>query len=94
VKSTNQEEVTPEFVYRSSDPFMGSYVSVGCFQRSRVALNPFPTSLLDFFPRGREIEAFTNFPQHTTSLGAHWATPSHLGGLTSKSNKCHEDFSL
>jgi hypothetical protein len=30
----------------------------------------------------------TNFPLLTTSTGARQATPSHLGGFTSKSNKC------
>jgi hypothetical protein len=34
------------------------------------------------------IGMITNFPLLTTSTGAHWATPSHLGGFTSKSNKC------
>ena len=76
------------------DPFTSSYISVGCFQRSWVALNYFPTSLLDFFPCGGEMEALTNFPTAHHKLGAHRSTPSRLGGLTSKSNKCHKDFSL
>ena len=80
------------FVYRSSDPTTGSYVSVGCLQRSRVALNPFPTSLLDFFPCGGKIEVFTNFLRHTTSLRALRVMPSHPGGMTSKSNNRHEIF--
>jgi hypothetical protein len=34
---------------------------------------------------------FTNFPTAHHNLGSSRATPSHLGGFTSKSNKCHED---
>jgi hypothetical protein len=34
---------------------------------------------------------FTNFPMAHHNLGTSRATPSHLGGFTSKSNKCHED---
>jgi hypothetical protein len=34
---------------------------------------------------------FTNFPTAHHNLGSYRATPSHLGGFTSKSNKYHED---
>jgi hypothetical protein len=34
---------------------------------------------------------FTNFPTAHHNLGSSRATPSRLGGFTSKSNKCHED---
>jgi hypothetical protein len=34
---------------------------------------------------------FTNFPTAHHNLGSSRAMPSHLGGFTSKSNKCHED---
>jgi hypothetical protein len=40
------------------------------------------------FPCKAEIGAFTNFLQLTTSMGARWETSSHLGGFTSKTNKC------
>jgi hypothetical protein len=33
---------------------------------------------------------FTNFPMTHHNLGSSRATPSRLGGFTSKSNKCHE----
>jgi hypothetical protein len=34
---------------------------------------------------------FTNFPTAHHNLGSSRATPSRLGGFTSKSNKCHKD---
>jgi hypothetical protein len=34
---------------------------------------------------------FTNFPTAHHNLGSSRSTPSHLGGFTSKSNKCHKD---
>jgi hypothetical protein len=34
---------------------------------------------------------FINFPMAHHNLGSFRAMPSHLGGFTSKSNKCHED---
>jgi hypothetical protein len=36
-------------------------------------------------------QTFTNFPTTHRNLGSFRTTPSHLGGFTSKSNKCHED---
>jgi hypothetical protein len=36
-------------------------------------------------------QTFTNFPTAHHHLGSSSATPSRLGGFTSKSNKCHED---
>jgi hypothetical protein len=36
-------------------------------------------------------QTFTNFPMAHHNLGSSRATPSHLGGFTSKSNKCHKD---
>jgi hypothetical protein len=38
-----------------------------------------------------EKRTFTNFPMTHHNLGSSRAMPSHLGGFTSKSNKCHED---
>ena len=83
-----------DLLYQSSEPFKDSYISVGCFQRSRVALNPFPTSLLDFFPCGGEITPSQTSRGTLQSLGARRATPCRLGEWIPKSNKCHEDFSL
>jgi hypothetical protein len=37
-------------------------------------------------------QTFTNFPTAHHNLGRSRATPSHLGGFTSKSNKCNEDY--
>jgi hypothetical protein len=34
---------------------------------------------------------FINFPTTHHNLGSSRVTPSHLGGFTSKSNKCYED---
>jgi hypothetical protein len=34
---------------------------------------------------------FTKFPTAHHNLGSSRATPSRLGGFTSKSNKCHKD---
>jgi hypothetical protein len=34
---------------------------------------------------------FTNFPTAHHNLGSFRVAPSHLGGFTSKSNKCHKD---
>jgi hypothetical protein len=34
---------------------------------------------------------FINFPTAHHNLGSSRVTPSHLGGFTSKSNKCHKD---
>jgi hypothetical protein len=36
-------------------------------------------------------QTFTNFPMAHHNLGSSRVMPSHLGGFTYKSNKCHED---
>jgi hypothetical protein len=36
-------------------------------------------------------QTFTNFPMAHHNLGTSRAMPSHLGGFTSNSNKCHKD---
>ena len=48
-------------------------------------LSPFP--LIDLFPYGGKIEPSQTIPWLTTTLVAHRATPSRLGGFTSKSNE-------
>jgi hypothetical protein len=72
-------------------PFVeGSYVFVGCFQRSWVALNLFPTSLLHFFLYGGKITPSQTSRGTSQSLGAHRATPCPLGYWIPKSNKCFD----
>jgi hypothetical protein len=46
-------------------------------------------ALASFLAEAKRI--FTNFPTAHHNLGSSRATPSRLGGFTSKSNKCHED---
>jgi hypothetical protein len=83
------------FISQISDPpIEGSYVSVGCFQGSWAALNPFPTSLLDFFPCRSEITHSQTSCGTPWSLHAHQVTPCCLGDWIPKSNKCSENLLL
>ena len=75
-----------------------SYVSIEEAPMSQVSFNHFPlqarshlslASTLDFFPYGGEIEAFTNFSRHTTTLGA---CRRRLGAQSSKSNKRDDEL--
>jgi hypothetical protein len=58
---------------------------------SRVSFNRFPhfTSSCSFLSIAKWI--FTNFLKTHHTLESSRATPSHLGGFTSKSDKCHKD---
>jgi hypothetical protein len=48
-----------------------------------------PLVLPSFLTEAKHI--FTNFPTAHHNLGSSRVTASHLGGFTSKSNKCHKD---
>jgi hypothetical protein len=52
---------------------------------------PTPLTLGSFLAEAKRKRTFTNFPMAHHNLGCSRATPSHLGGFTSKSNKCYED---
>lgn len=84
--------VTRVFVYRSSALPRKYLLSVEVLDRTWawVSFNPLPyfTSLISSLAEVRSAPSQT-FPRLTTSLGARWATPSHLGGFTFKNNKCH-----
>jgi hypothetical protein len=57
---------------------------------SLLAAFPTPLSFYSFLV---EVKwTFTNFLTAHHNLRSSRATPSHLGGLTSKSNECHEDL--
>jgi hypothetical protein len=49
-----------------------------------------PIALASFLTEVKRT--FTNFHTAHHNLGSSRETPSHLGGFTSKSNKCHEDY--
>jgi hypothetical protein len=58
----------------------------------QVSFNHFSHStklLLFFLPEVNQT--LTNFPKTHHTLESSRAMPSHLGGFTSKSNKCHEN---
>jgi hypothetical protein len=50
---------------------------------------PTPLALASFLAKAKRT--FINFPMTHHNIGSSRAMPSHLGGFTSKSNKCHED---
>jgi hypothetical protein len=62
-----------------------------CQLQARSLLTAFLTSLAlaSFLLEAKRT--FTNFPTAHHKLGSSRATPSRLGGFTSKSNKCHKD---
>jgi hypothetical protein len=48
-----------------------------------------PLALISFLVEAKRT--FINFPMTHHNLGSCRAMPSHIGGFTSKSNKCHKD---
>ena len=91
-ETKNQEQWIQDLFAKNMDPSRVPMSLLGASKEAGSQL--FFHFTCWFLPFEGEIEAFTNFPQHTTSLDAHRPTSNRLEGLTSKSNKCHEDFSL
>jgi hypothetical protein len=78
--------LTRGFVCQSSkSPPHDRYVQAGSLSTAFLT----PLALASFLTEVKQT--FTNFPMTHHNLGSSRATPSHLGGFTSKSNKCHED---
>jgi hypothetical protein len=67
------------FLRSSDSPPCESYILVGCFQGSQVALNPFSTSLDSLFPFKGEAQPAQTVARLTIPWSS-WETPSHLGG--------------
>jgi hypothetical protein len=63
-----------------------------CQLQARSLPTAFLTSLALASFLSEVKRTFTNFPTTCHNLGRSRAMPSHLGGFTSKSNKCHEDY--
>ncbi len=59
---------------------------------SRGCTNALIGFILDLFPCGGEIKAFTNFPWHTTTLGVHWRRLAVYEILVPKNNKHNQRF--
>jgi hypothetical protein len=84
----------PKFKIVICDPYVSVEVAWVAHQvptLSRVSFNCFLTSLslVSFLSEAKQT--FTNFPTAHHNLGSSRPMPSHLGGFTSKSNKCHKN---
>jgi hypothetical protein len=85
----------PKFGITTRDSYisvMEAWVAHQESTQSRVSFNCFPHFLALSSFLGEAKHTFTNFPIAHHNLGSSRATPSRLGGFTSKSSKCHEYY--
>jgi hypothetical protein len=85
----------PKFGITTRDPYVSIEVAWVAYQEptpSQVSFNHFLTSLALASFLAEAKQTFTDVSTMPHNLGSSRATPSHLGGFTSKSNKCHEYF--